>query len=123
MTIAEAIQSVDSLKPNNYSELEKIDWLNKLDSTIKKEVIDTHEDYGEITFNGYDDNTSLNTELIVQSPYDIVYIYWLQSQIDYWNQELGKYNNSITMYNTAYSEYERYYNRTHAPINHKLKFF
>ena len=123
MTIAEAIQSVDSLKPNNYSELEKIEWLNKLDSTIKKEIIDTHDDDGEITFNGYDDNTSLNTKLIVESPYDIVYIYWLQSQIDYWNQELGKYNNSITMYNTAYSEYERYYNRAHTPINHKFKFF
>ena len=35
MKIIEAIQAVDTLKPNTYSELEKIQWLSKLDSTIK----------------------------------------------------------------------------------------
>ena len=44
MTIIEAINRIDELKPNSYTYLEKIGWLSKLDGTIKKNIIDTHED-------------------------------------------------------------------------------
>ena len=44
MTIIEAINRIDELKPNNYTYLEKIGWLSKLDGAIKKNIIDTHED-------------------------------------------------------------------------------
>jgi hypothetical protein len=52
-----------------------------------------------------------------------MYLFWLESKIDYWNGEMGKYNNSISMFNTAYAEYERYYRRTHMPKGRKFKFF
>lgn len=184
MTIIEAIQAVDSLKPNNYSELEKIQWLSELDGTIKAEIIDTHEsayseddiedaineyikgnvlkyekevnEYAEVNgvsieearaqipfkeisykearehiekncselvFNGYNENTSLETELIVPAPYDRLYKSWLESRIDYANGEYAKYNNSVTVFNTDYLSYQRAYNRKHIPKGTKLKFF
>ena len=43
MTIIEAINKIDALKPNNYSQGDKIGWLSTLDGIIKKEIIDTHE--------------------------------------------------------------------------------
>lgn len=123
MTIREAIDKIDTLKPNNYSEAEKILWLSNLDGIIKEEIIDTHEGGEDVVFNGYSEDTARDTELLVPAPYDDLYIKWLESQIDYANAEYGKYNNSSTAYNNAFSTYERYYNRHHMPVAHKLKFF
>ena len=122
MKIIEAIQKVDALKPNNYSQEDKIKWLSTLDGIIKKEIIDTHEGGSTIEFNGYD-TSSLEIKLLVPAPYDDIYIKWLEAQINYNIGEIGKYNNSMTMYNSAYSTYERYYNRTHMPIGKKFKYF
>ena len=123
MTIIGVINHVDKVKPNVYSQTEKIKWLSTLDGTVKTEIIDTHEGGEGITFKGYTENTDMNTELLVPHPYDEVYIRWLEAQIDYANGEYGKYNNSITMYNTAFMAYERYYNRTHKPISKSFTHF
>ena len=123
MTIIEAINRIDAVKPNNYTQEEKVSWLSTLDGVIKKEIIDTHEGAEEVTFNGYTEETPVDTELLAPAPYDEVYLFWLQSKIDYWNAEMGKYNNSIVMYNAAYSNFEKAYNREHKPISKKLKFF
>lgn len=123
MTIIEAINRIDAINPNNYTQPEKVSWLSTLDGVIKKEIIDTHEGAEAVTFNGYNEETPIDTELLVPAPYDEVYMFWLQSKIAYWNGEMGKYNNSVAMYNTAYSNFERAYNREHKPITKKFKFF
>lgn len=123
MTIIEAIQAVDSLKPNTYSQPEKIMWLSELDGTIKAEIIDTHEGGEDIVFDGYDENTPLKTELIVTAPYDRIYKSWLESRIDYANGEFTRYNNSVTVFNTDYLSFQRAYNRKHMPKGSKIKFF
>lgn len=123
MTINEAIYRIDQIKPNGYAMPEKIKWLSTLDGIIKREIIDTHEGSEEVTFKGYDENSSLTTELLVPAPYDDIYLRWLEAQIDYANNEYGKYNNSITLYNSAFANFERHYNRKHMPLGKKLKFF
>lgn len=123
MTIIEAINRIDSLKPNNYSQDDKVAWLSKIDGIIKEKVIDTHDGGENVIYKGYDDNTKTDTELLVPAPYDDLYIKWLEAQIDYANGEYGKYNNSMTMYNAAYTEYENAYNRSHMPKGKKLKYF
>lgn len=123
MTIIEAINKVDVLKPNNYTQSEKVKWLSNLDGIIKAEIIDTHEGGENIIFTGYDEETEVATEMLVPYPYDDLYIKWLESQIDYNNAEYGKYNNSSTAYNNAYSAFERYYNRQYMPKQTKMKFF
>lgn len=123
MTIKEAINAIDSLKPNNYTQADKIRWLSNMDGMVKAEIIDTHQGWEDVVFNGYNENTSDATQLLVSAPYDDIYIKWLESQIDYNNAEYNKYNNSITAYNTIYSAFERYYNRTHMPNATKLNFF
>ena len=123
MTIMEALHHIDSIKPNSYSQQEKVQWLSTLDGIVKKEIIDTHEGAEGVTFNGYTDDTLLTTTLLIPAPYDDVYIHYLEMKIDYANGEYGKYNNSKTVYNTAYSAFERYYNREHMPKGKKFKFF
>ena len=123
MKIIEAINRIDSLKHNTYSNNEKLAWLSRMDSMVKRLIIDTHEDGEDITFTGYDDRTDLNTELLVPAPFDEIYLRWLEAQIDYTNGEYGKYNNAIVMFNTSWKEYQNYYNRTHMPKGKNIKFF
>ena len=123
MTIMDALYRIDELKPNSYSQPEKIKWLSSLDGVIKSEIIDTHEGGEGIEFSGYTEDASLNTVLLVPAPYDVIYLKWLEAQIDYTNGEIGKYNNSIVAYNDAYDLYQRHYNRTHMPKGKKFKFF
>lgn len=123
MTIIEAINKIDSLKPNNYGPEDKIAWLSNLDGIIKTEIIDTHEGADSVIFNGYDVDTALDTVLLVPAPYDDIYVKWLEAQIDYINGETQRYENSMIAYNTVYSTFNRYYNRTHMPKGKSIKFF
>ncbi len=123
MKIQEAIARVDAIKPNTYEEIDKVRWLSELDGKIKAEIIDTHEGGTEVIFKPYDIETDIETTLIAPPPYDNLYILWLESKIDYNNSEFAKYNNSSVAFNNAYAEFQKYYNRTHMPKRHKLKFF
>ena len=115
MTIIEAIDRVNLLKPNTYSLQEKVKWLSTLDGTVKLEIIDTHEGGEEAVFAGYDESTPVDTPLMIPPPYDEVYLFWLEAKIDYWNGEYTRYNNSIAMFNAAYADYQEYYHATHRP--------
>ena len=122
MELIEAIGRVDAVKPNGFTREEKIRWLSVLDGMIQNEVIDTHEGAEAVEFHGYDEETSVQTVLLVPHPYDYLYVHWLEMQIDYANGEYGKYNNSRDMFNSAYSDFKRYYNRTHLPKGRKIRY-
>lgn len=122
MNVIDAITSIDSLKPNNYSQSEKIKWLSKIEGMIKTEIVDTHEDGDDIIFDGFTED-SLEQELIAKAPYDDVYIKWLEAQIDYANGEYGRYNNTSTSFNIAYANFSNYYNRKHMPKGNNIKYF
>ena len=51
MTVLEAINRLDAIKPNSYSQSEKIKWLSTLDGIIKSEIMDTHEHNVELKEN------------------------------------------------------------------------
>ena len=123
MKIIEAIDQIDAQKHNTYSYREKVSWLNRLDGMVKRLIIDTHEGGEDIVFEGYTENTDPRTELLVPSPFDEIYIRWLETQIDYANGEYDHYNNSVAMYQTAYDGYRNWYNRNHMPKGGKIKYF
>ena len=122
MKVREAIDRIDGLKHNTYSTVEKLDWLNRLDGMIKREIIDTHEGGDSVSFEGYTDR-DMEKDLLIGNPYDEMYVRWLEAQIDYYNGEIARYNNSMMMYQAAYDSYARYYNRSHMPLTRKLKYF
>ena len=122
MTIKEAIDLTDRMKPNQYDFATKVKWLSKLDGMIFREVILTHAGIHPPFFNGYD-NAEPDTKLIVPYPYDEdVYNYFLQAQIDKENGEMTKYNQSSALYNNAYQTYCDWYNRTHRPLPERAAF-
>jgi len=115
MTINEAINRIDTLKFNTYSNADKMEWLSRLDWSIKRHILDLHEGEGGTDFSGYNENTDVSTVLLVPAPYDEVYLRWLEAQIDYHNGEYDKYNASIVLYNTAFEAYEKHYRLNHMP--------
>lgn len=117
MTIAEAISTIDSLKHNTYSQMDKVKWLSSLDAKVKSKIIDAHECKEPFSFYGYDSTRDQETELLVSAPYDEMYLRWLEAMIDYHNNDLDRYNNAIILFDNAYEDYKRHYTRTHMPIS------
>ena len=116
MKAKEVITLVDKLKPNKFTAEEKYRWLTEVDGLLVTELFETHEDSPlEGAFAGYSPVTDAETELLVPRPYDILYRWYLESQIDLANGELGKYNNSNALFNNAYLTFTDRWNRAHAP--------
>lgn len=118
MTIKECIDAVDNVKPNQYSIEDKVMWLSFLDGIIINDVIKTHEGYKNEyeEFEGYSPD-KLGVKLIIESPYDNVYIAYLKMKIDEENGEMARYNCSATMYNAYLMAYKKHYNKIHMPLS------
>lgn len=115
MTIIDAINRIDKLVPNTFEEREKIFFLSTLDATVKEAVIDRHEGFEEVVFEGYGEDTDTDTVLLVPAPYDEIYLFWLEMKICYYNQDMDQYNNATVMFNKVYDKYCKFYNRTRKP--------
>ena len=64
MTPNKAIEKVDRLKPNSYSEEDKLGWINELDGMVQRLVFQSD------TVKEYVYPNDLETELLVPAPYD-----------------------------------------------------
>ena len=107
MTPNKAIEIVDRLKPNSYSDVDKLRWLNELDGEVQRLVVqsDTVKQYA------YPDD--MDTELMIPAPFDNAYTFYLETMIDFHNREYGNYNNSASMFESRYTEYKKDYIRKH----------
>lgn len=122
MNIREAINRLDALIFNTYTSDDKVQWLSRLDSAVKQQIIDTHEGGQHVVFEGYTAETPDTTVLLVPAPYDEVYLRWMEAQIHYHNGEYDKFNSAIIMYNAAFDAYASYYNKNHMPIRRAKRF-
>ena len=60
--------------------------------------------------------TEPKARLIIPEPYaEDIYCHYLQAKIASENAETVKYNQQITLFNSAYDEWVNLYNRTHMP--------
>lgn len=122
MKIIEAINRLDALKFNTFTQDDKVQWLSRLDSMVKKQIIDAHEGAEVVSFSGYTADTPTNTDLLVPAPWDEIYLLWMEAQIDYNNHEYDSYNNATIRFNTAFEDYQKYYNSTHKPVQRGRRF-
>ena len=117
MTIQEAIDRIDMLKPSMFPVERKVAWLNDLDKMVWHEIFLTHEGMPpQSTFDGYDQDTSPATELLVPEPYTDVYQHYLATQMDLANAETDKYMQDKSLFNAAYQTFGDFWRRTHMPI-------
>ena len=143
MKVKEAIDRIDNLCPNQYSEEIKVDWLSRLDHQIFNDIILTHEPIlppppeeivAESKANPLDQKViprplppkpefepyttdNMAVPLLVPFPYDRLYIAYLRMMIDEANKESIQYNNDAILFNSYYEDFSSHYNREHMPIN------
>lgn len=114
MTLKECIAKIDELKPNEYLESAKIDWINEVEGIVLEGIINKAKENPE-SFVPYTED-DLDKELKVEEPYSELYLKYVFAQIDFNNAEIQRYNNSVSMYNASYQRYASYYRRNHMPV-------
>lgn len=126
MTVNEAITELGAIKPHAFTDDVICKWLTQLDGQLWEDVVKWHrfplvkdEDghrHPMIPEHGPYTEADMEKKLMVPEPYDDVYIKWLSAQIDYNNHDIGRYNNSMVMYNEALKSYTNWLNRTFLPL-------
>lgn len=97
MTINNAIERADNLRPNPFEEEQKVRWLSELDGKIAREVLK------DKNFSGYDLAPDAEKRLLLPDEYGDVYLFYLCAMIDFFSRDYSEYNNSMEMFNQAFS--------------------
>lgn len=108
MTPNKTIEIVDKLKPNSYSEEDKLRWINELEGMVQRLVFQ-EKNVAQCSY-----PKDMDKELLIPVPFDDCYTLFLEAKIDYYNREYANYNNSAMMFEAQYNEYKKAYIREHA---------
>lgn len=114
MTILDAITAADALKPNSFPTETKIQWLERLDKRILRDILAHYE--GEIPEDPSYNTENTDRELLAGPPYDEMYVHWLACQMDYYEREYDAFNASNAMFEAVYGRFRNDYNATHVAL-------
>lgn len=111
--IKEVIERVDGIKPNAFTEDQKVAWLALLEGKLAADVfLMSIDDIRKLKYRFPED---METELMVSFPHEDIYEHWLEAQIDYANGEYDKYQNSMALYNASYESFTLWFYNTYDP--------
>ena len=113
MTVMEAIHEIDSLKPNTYPQQQKIQWLDRLDSFIEKSLLSRFPQEKRQPLSLGDPSRVL----LMESPFDEGYLFWLEAKIHYFHEELDRYNGAVRMFRGVLEDWQRQLLRDAEPVN------
>ncbi len=113
MKVREVLADIATMRPNAFTDGEKIKFLNTIEGRIYKEILEKAEDF-EGEFIPFAEGEE-ERELIVPIPYTDIYTYYLAAMIDFYNGESGRYNDTMVLFNQAWEDYAAYYRQTHKP--------
>ena len=117
MTINETIARVDDLRDNTMPANIKIAWLQMVDQQVYHEIIKGRVGADAVTLPDYSDNNGERV-LLVPPPYDMLYVYRLEAEICYKNQEIDRQANALTRYNELMDAFAKHYAREHQSLPH-----
>lgn len=117
MTINEAIARVDDLRDNTMATNIKIAWLQMVDQQVYHEIIKGRVGADAVTLPDYSDDNGERV-LLVPPPYDMLYVYRLEAEICYKNQEIDRQANALTRYNELMDAFAKQYAREHRSMPH-----
>ena len=108
-TINQVISELQKKKRHIYADAEVAGWISRLDCEIARGVrrMDEAPDR-RFPQDG-------DVPLLVDAPYDDVYLLYCAAQIDYFNAELDAYAGSAAMFNSRFEEFAKDHMRRHRP--------
>lgn len=113
MTARECLRRVDGVKPNAFSDEDKVHWLNEVEGMVQTELLAVDPQEGSLV--AYRDPGDWDKALLVAPPHDKLYPRYLAAMIDFANGEYSKYQNSMVMFNAAWDEFAKWRRRNHMP--------
>ena len=123
MTIQEALDQLDEMKPNMMSRRLKVKYLTEIEQLIYDEIVQKHVQAEEPAGKPvYTEDSDPGTVLIIPDPYSSVYLYWLMTKVDIQNQEDARYNIDRQHFENAYDTMSDWYTREHMPMQKTREF-
>lgn len=126
MKLNDAISEAQALRPSEIQRSMMIRWLSALDGQLWQEIVSKYipDDDTPDTMPEYDPSathTNPDTVLMVQAPYDEMYIDYLVMRIDLINADYERYNNGAVRFREEWQAYVDWYNRNHTHVNGQLE--
>ena len=112
MTVKEAIDYADLVKPNAIPQSVKLRWLSQLEGRIAAEIflMSAIESRTYV----YDEN-KLGYELLIYPPHDDIYTSWLEAQIDLANGEYDRAANTMQLFDSKWRNFVRWFGNRYDP--------
>lgn len=114
MQLGQLFAMADEVKPNQYDNYLKTQWLNEVEFKVVDQVLNMYEG-NDITFKPYDYDLDSTKELLVPDVFLDVYLAYIYAKIDFAQSEFERYNNSVALHNSAFEEYGAWYKKNHTP--------
>ncbi len=111
MTVRQLLSYVDDVKPNAFTDAQKLLWLNELEARLQRDVFLSGEVW-QYRLPEDEDTTPL-----LSPPHDALYRHWLEAMIDYENGEYGKYQNTMQMFNAQWASFAAWFAETYRPAD------
>lgn len=118
MTLKEAVDFIDEIKPNAFTDEQKTRWLSELEGRLQSEVFLLAP--AEIIV--YDYGLDADSELLVAPPYDDLYTAYLAAMVDYANGEYSRYANTAEMFQSRYTAFTRWFTQRYRPADKREDF-
>lgn len=104
MTLYELLRYIDGIKPNSFSDDDKTEWLNEIETRIQKDLLGLSPD--DLVVYRYPEDRS--TKLLLDTAHIAVYRHYLAAMIDFANGEYDKYANTMAMFNAAFENFAKW---------------
>lgn len=105
VTIAKIIEYVDGVKPNAYTDDDKLGWINEMEYAVQTDVLNKTADFD--VYESVSDDVSLGDE------WSELYKTYLEARIARANGEWAEYANLMIFYNEVLGRYLRWYDRNY----------
>lgn len=114
MKVQTIIDRLDRVKPNAYTDEDKLAWLNEVEGKVQTEI-------HLISIADVKQLDSLDDELTVPFPYDVLYDFFMQAMVDFYNGEYDRYANTYEMFNEKWGDYAAWHS-IHYPTRGSIEF-
>lgn len=113
MKVKEAVKFLNETKPSAYTEEQLVRWLSECEGMVQTQVF-LWAPPEHFSYSWPEDE---DTVLLVDPPFDKLYLSYLCAKIDFANGEYSKYQNSMQMFNSDFSEFMRWFANSYRPAD------
>lgn len=112
MTLANAIEYYDKLRPNGIPQEVKVRALSELDVRVNRDVL-MPRGLGKRSFSGYGCDADMDTVLLVAEPFCDVYFWFLAMKLSRILGETDEYNAALQNYEEYFVGFADHLNKDH----------